>query len=460
MTHVREHRSILARAEKRLLIHIATHLPRFITSDHLTALAIVAMAAAGAAFAAIQLTGWSAVIFIAALAVNWFGDSLDGTVARVRNQQRPRYGYYIDHVVDLAGTAALVAGMAASGVMTPAIAIGLLAAYCLVSAESYLATHSLGVFRISFAGVGPTELRILLAIGAIFVARDPWATVAGRQVLLFDLGGIIATAGLFLAFVASSIRNARALYVADPLPRALDNDRAGMKSGKVQSFALVALFAFAPSATAAPASATLDAWQRYAAGVEQQLDRARDAARPASRDTVTADGESIPVPSGTISHWRGSVFIHGITLDRLLHGLTNPGTPPPQADVVASRVLARDDRLVRVYIRLVRHAIVTATYDTEHEMAFTRHSPTLATARSVATRIAEVGGGDRGFLWRLHSYWRYEQQSGGVLVQLDSLTLSRSVPAIVRPVAMPLVNQIARESMLGTLEALKRYFEA
>jgi phosphatidylglycerophosphate synthase len=225
MTHVREHRSILARAEKRLLIHIATHLPGFVTSDHLTALALVAMAAAGAAFAAIQTTGWSAAVFIAALAVNWFGDSLDGTVARVRDQQRPRYGYYVDHVVDLAGTAALVAGMAASGVMTPAIAIAVLAAYCLISAESYLATHSLGVFRISFAGLGPTELRIILAVGAVFVARDPWATVAGRHVLLFDLGGIIAAAGLLLAFVASSIRNARALYIADPLPGACEKER-------------------------------------------------------------------------------------------------------------------------------------------------------------------------------------------------------------------------------------------
>jgi phosphatidylglycerophosphate synthase len=226
MTHVREHRSVLARAEKRLLIHIATHLPRFVTSDHLTALALAAMAVAGAAFAAIQAAWWSAAVFIVALAVNWFGDSLDGTVARVRNQQRPRFGYYVDHVVDLAGTAALVAGMAASGVMTPVIAVALLAAYCLVSAESYLATHSLGIFRISFAGVGPTELRILLAVGALFVARDPWATVVGRHVLLFDLGGIIATAGLVLAFVASSVRNTRALYAADPLPCALEQERA------------------------------------------------------------------------------------------------------------------------------------------------------------------------------------------------------------------------------------------
>jgi len=232
-----------------------------------------------------------------------------------------------------------------------------------------------------------------------------------------------------------------------------------MTSAKGYVCAVLAVFAFRDSASAAPPSATLDAWQRYAAGLEQQLDRGRAAARSASHDTVTATGRSIPVPSGTISHWHGSVFIRGVTLDGVLAGLTNPGTPPPQADVVASRVLARDARSVRVYIRLVRHAIVTATYDTEHEMRFTRHSSTLATARSVATRIEEVGGGDRGFLWRLHSYWRYEQQPGGVLVELDSLTLSRSVPAIVRPVAMPLVNQVARESMTRTLEALKRFFE-
>jgi hypothetical protein len=225
------------------------------------------------------------------------------------------------------------------------------------------------------------------------------------------------------------------------------------------AFAVFAVFALMTPAGAAPAPATLDAWQRYAAGLEQQLDRRRGAPRAVPHDTLTTTGQSIPVPSGTISHWHGAVFIRGVTLDRVLAGLTNPGTPPPQADVVASRVLARDACSVRVSIRLVRHAIVTATYDTEHQMTFTRHSPTLATARSVATRIEEVGGGDRGFLWRLHSYWRYEQQPGGVLVELDSLTLSRSVPAIVRPVAMPMVNQVARESMTGTLEALKRFFE-
>ena len=226
MHHVREHRSVLARAEKQLLIRIATHLPAAITSDHLTALALVGMVGAAAAFAGISSSWWNSSLFIAALAVNWFGDSLDGTVARVRDQQRPRYGYYVDHVVDLAGTAALMSGMAVSGVMTPGIAVAVLAAYCLVSAESYLATHSLGVFRISFAGIGPTELRIALAAGAVFVAIDPWVELAGRRVLLMDVGGFAATAGLLAAFLASSVRNARALSAAEPLPQRGTGERA------------------------------------------------------------------------------------------------------------------------------------------------------------------------------------------------------------------------------------------
>ena len=156
--------------------------------------------------------------FAAALAVNWFGDSLDGTLARVRCQPRPRYGYYVDHVIDLAGTAALIGGMAASGLMNPTVAIALLAAYFLVSAETYLATHSVGIFRLSFAGVGPTELRILLAIGAVFVARHPWVTIAGHHALLLDVGGLVATGGLVVVFVLSAIRNARALYLEEPLP--------------------------------------------------------------------------------------------------------------------------------------------------------------------------------------------------------------------------------------------------
>jgi archaetidylinositol phosphate synthase len=219
MNHVREHRSLLAAAEKRLLIHTARHLPSFIHSDHLTALAFASMLGAGIAFARIGESPWAVSAFVGCLFANWFGDSLDGTLARVRDQQRPRYGYYVDHVIDLAGTGAVLAGMAASGLMTPAIAFALLALYSMVAAETFLGTHSLGTFRISFAGFGPTELRILLAIGAIKASVDPIVRIGGIPTLLLDFGGRIAIVGLLIAFFVSAVRNGVALYRAEPLPR-------------------------------------------------------------------------------------------------------------------------------------------------------------------------------------------------------------------------------------------------
>ena len=215
--HRREHLSVLADVEKRVLIWLATRLPAWVTSDGLTALGAVAMAATGLAFAAAPVAPWAVLLVPAFLAVNWFGDSLDGTLARVRNRQRPNYGYYLDHVVDLANATMLFVGMAFSGLCSPAIAAALLIGYLLLCAESFLATHSLGVFRISFGGVGPTELRILLSIGAVVAFTRPMVTPFGiAQVKLFDLGGLIGAAGMGVVFVLSAIRNARALSKAEP----------------------------------------------------------------------------------------------------------------------------------------------------------------------------------------------------------------------------------------------------
>ena len=217
--HNRENLSLLARSEKRALIWIARRLPTSINSDHLSALGLLAMAGAGLSFAAYRATRWAAVGVVLSLAVNWFGDSLDGTVARVRHQQRPRYGFYVDHIIDLAGTTMLLAGLACSQLMSPLVALTALILFLAVSAESYLATHAAGVFRMSFLGFGPTELRILIAVGAIKAAMSPWTTLgSATPVKLFDLGGVIASAGLLIAFVAACIRNTRALYQAEPLP--------------------------------------------------------------------------------------------------------------------------------------------------------------------------------------------------------------------------------------------------
>src|SRR4051812_1632830 len=217
--HARHNGGLTAALEKRLLEAMARRLPPAINSDHLSALGLAAMAAAGLAFAALRVSRWAAAAVLLALAANWLGDSLDGTVARVRGRQRPRYGYYVDHVIDLAGTTLLFAGLACSGVMSPLVAAGVLVGYLLVSAEAYLMTHAAGVFRMSFFGIGPTELRLLLGVGTLRAACAPFVTFGDSPpLLLFDVGGIAAIAGLAAAFIFSTVRNTRALYAAEPLP--------------------------------------------------------------------------------------------------------------------------------------------------------------------------------------------------------------------------------------------------
>lgn len=216
--HIRVNTGWLAAAEKRTLVWIAVRLPRFINSDHLTLLALAAMAGAGAAFWAAQYWRPALVLVVVALAINWFGDSLDGTVARVRGHERPRYGFYIDHVLDVVGISFLMTGLATSGFMTPVIALSVLAAYLLVAAEVFLATAVGGVFRMSFLSVGPTELRIVLAIGALAIWSTPVVSPFGvGPVLLFDIGGLVASGGLLAALAWSTARNAIALYRAEPL---------------------------------------------------------------------------------------------------------------------------------------------------------------------------------------------------------------------------------------------------
>lgn len=217
--HTREYGSVTSAAEKRLLIWMATRLPARINSDHLSALGLAAIAGAGLAFATMRYSRWAAVAVVLSLIANWFGDSLDGTLARVRSHQRPRYGYYVDHIIDVAGTTLLLAGIACSALITPLTAVAALAAYLAVSAEAYLATHAAGVFRMSFLGFGPTELRIVLAIGAVKGAYSPVVSIAGLpDALLFDVGATIAIIGMAFAFVNAAIHNTRALYAAEPLP--------------------------------------------------------------------------------------------------------------------------------------------------------------------------------------------------------------------------------------------------
>jgi archaetidylinositol phosphate synthase len=211
----RVNRGLLSVLEHRVLMGLARRLPEAVRPDHLTALGFGSLLAVGfsywyARYSAVGL--WLVILF---LALNWFGDSLDGTLARVRGKQRPRYGFYVDHVLDACGSVFLFAGLALSGYMSERIAVGLLVAYFLVSIEVYLATYAVGRFHLSFAAFGPTELRLLLVAGNIALLRTPYAMLAGKQYLLFDVGGAIGIAGMGVALVWSIVKHTGQLYRAE-----------------------------------------------------------------------------------------------------------------------------------------------------------------------------------------------------------------------------------------------------
>jgi phosphatidylglycerophosphate synthase len=214
--------SVLAPLERRVLIAMATRMPRAVGPDHLTALALLAMIGAGLSYWLAATTPIGLVLVVVCLAINWFGDSLDGTLARVRRQPRPRYGFYVDHVVDSLGAGCLLGGLAMSGHMHPLLALGLLAAYLLLASESYLATHAVGEFKLSYFKVGPTELRILLAIGTLTLLWRPIVHIGPWTMRLFDVGGAVAIVALVVTFLVAAGRHTRMLYLAEPIPPAPD----------------------------------------------------------------------------------------------------------------------------------------------------------------------------------------------------------------------------------------------
>ena len=189
-------------------------------------------------------------------------------------------------------------------------------------------------------------------------------------------------------------------------------------------------------------------------------------------DGAKAGGVPIGVPSALVHHWRGAILIPGTTVTRLVAALEQSAPPAGQADVLESLVLERRPDWMRVSLKLQRKNIVTVVYNTEHVVVFSHVNDVRATSASTATRIAEVAdvntpqehelrpGDDRGFLWRLNAYWRYEQAANGVIAECESITLSRDIPAVVKYVVRPLADRAARESMTSTLASLRARFSS
>jgi phosphatidylglycerophosphate synthase len=213
----RVNQALTAWAEKRVLQWMAYRAPRWLSSDQLTVLGLSAQIGAGLGYALSRYNRYALLLVILCLVLNWFGDSMDGTLARVRCQQRPRYGFYVDHMVDIFGSVALMCGLGFSGFVHWQTAIAMLIAFLLLSSESYLVTYTLSRFQLSQGIFGPTEIRILLILGNLALLRSPYSTVFGHRMLLFDLGGTIATACMFATAVLLTLRHTAQLYREEPL---------------------------------------------------------------------------------------------------------------------------------------------------------------------------------------------------------------------------------------------------
>jgi len=210
--------ALTAPMERRALYWMAVRAPKWVTSDQLTLLGLTAQIAAGICYALSHYHPYALLLVNLCVALNWLGDSLDGTLARVRHQQRPRYGFYVDHMVDVFGSVALMCGLGFSGFLHWQTAAAILVAFLLLSGESYLATHTLSCFQLSQGIFGPTEIRILLVIGNLALLRSPYSTVFEYKMLLFDLGGTIAAISMFLMAIIVTMRHTAELYRQEPLP--------------------------------------------------------------------------------------------------------------------------------------------------------------------------------------------------------------------------------------------------
>jgi putative flippase GtrA len=276
---------------------------------------------------------------------------------------------------------------------------------------------------------------------------------------LTSVGNVLMTAAGVELLGLHPIAATAAAVVATSFSNFILSDRWVFRSGRTAPSTAVVAFLLVARAPCAAAAADLTpealaAWDRLAAEA-----RARNEGGDVPPYRAEPEGGAVEVPNGTVHIWHGSITLKNMTVDRLVKGLQHPGTPPPQEGVLEARVLGRSEDGLRVYLKLIQRTIITVTYDTEHEMAFIHRSPTLVTSQSVSTKINEVDGRDRGFLWRLNSYWRYQQEGANVRVDLESLSLSREVPFALRTIVGPIAGRIARESVTRTLTALQRHFQ-
>jgi archaetidylinositol phosphate synthase len=210
--------ALTAPVERKVLQWLAEKTPECVSPDHLTLLGFAAQFLAGFSYALARWSKYAILLATFFIALNWLGDSLDGTLARYRRRLRPRYGFYVDHMVDTFGASFLMLGLAVSTYLHWQIAAAMLVAFLVLSVETYLTAYTLSDFRLSHGMFGPTEIRLLLAIGNVALIVHPYARLAGRQFLLFDVGGAIAVAGMTGMAIIATIQHTIELYRQEKLP--------------------------------------------------------------------------------------------------------------------------------------------------------------------------------------------------------------------------------------------------
>jgi phosphatidylglycerophosphate synthase len=209
--------AITAPMERKALAWLARRTPEWIGPDHLTALGFAAQFLAGVCYA---LARWNSFGLLGAtifIAMNWLGDSLDGTLARFRKRLRPRYGFYVDHMIDTFGAVFLMAGLAVSGYLHWEVSAAMLTAFLVLSIQTYLAAYTLADFRLSHGWFGPTEIRILMMAGNLALVFWPTVEIFGREFYLLDVGGVVAAVAMLGMAVVASVRNTRRLYEEERL---------------------------------------------------------------------------------------------------------------------------------------------------------------------------------------------------------------------------------------------------
>jgi phosphatidylglycerophosphate synthase len=212
---------LLARHEGRVLEWIARRLPARVMPDHMTALGV--LAAFGIAGAYLLSNGDTAWLWAASalLVVHWLGDSLDGTLARVRGIERPKYGYYLDHLVDALATAVIGLGLGLSPWMLLAVGLTIVIAYLVLSINTYLETYAFGVFTLGYGRLGPTEARLGLIVVNTLIALGVGLgfEVAGLGLTVLDVVGLGIAALMVTGLIGRAARNLRVLAEQEPAGR-------------------------------------------------------------------------------------------------------------------------------------------------------------------------------------------------------------------------------------------------